>query len=132
MDPNFARKLQDSYEGEMKALQAINQKIAQLGEPRQKLVGQISENKMVQKEMEILEDEAVLYKLVGPVLVKQDLVDAKDNVRKRVEYYEKEMERVQKIQAEHEKEQQGHRAALQKIQSIFETSIKQKTAALKQ
>jgi len=38
---------------------------------RQKLEEQKNENDMVKKELEILDDEAQVYRLVGPVLVKQ-------------------------------------------------------------
>eukprot|EP00850_Spirogloea_muscicola_P024367 SM000701S21273 [mRNA] locus=s701:97:1099:+ [translate_table: standard] len=47
---------------------------------------QHSENDMVQKELELLEDDAAVYKLIGPVLVRQDLVEARANVAKRIEY----------------------------------------------
>lgn len=38
------------------------------------------------QELDILDDESNVYKLIGPVLVKQDLVEAKANVDKRIEY----------------------------------------------
>ena len=43
------------------------------------------ENKRAQ-ELERLEDDANVYKLIGPVLIKQDLVEAKSNVEKRLEF----------------------------------------------
>eukprot|EP00963_Diacronema_lutheri_P001613 scaffold102_cov340-Pavlova_lutheri.AAC.70 len=43
------------------------------------------------QELELLDDEANVYKLVGPALIKQDLVEAKSNVSKRVEYIKNEM-----------------------------------------
>ena len=33
-----------------------------------------------------MEEEAKVYKLVGPVLVKQDLIEARSNVQKRIDY----------------------------------------------
>ena len=33
-----------------------------------------------------MEEEAKVYKLVGPVLVKQDLTEARGNVQKRIDY----------------------------------------------
>lgn len=38
------------------------------------------------QELELLEDDANVFKLIGPVLVKQDLAEAKANVNKRLEY----------------------------------------------
>ncbi|KAF4549798.1 Prefoldin subunit 6-like protein [Elsinoe fawcettii] len=62
---------------------------------RQKLESQQQENKSVQKEFEKLDDDANIYKLVGPVLLKQDTVEAKSTVDGRLEYIEKEIKRVE-------------------------------------
>ena len=43
------------------------------------------------QELELLEDDAVVYKLVGPVLVKQDVTEARVTVKKRLDYITKEM-----------------------------------------
>lgn len=41
---------------------------------------------MIDQELELLEEDANVFKLIGPVLVKQDLAEAKANVNKRIEY----------------------------------------------
>jgi prefoldin beta subunit len=38
------------------------------------------------QELDILDEDTNIYKLIGPVLVKQDWVEAKANVDKRIEY----------------------------------------------
>jgi len=43
------------------------------------------------QELDVLEEDAAVYKLVGPMLIKQDLVEAKSNVSKRLEYIGGEM-----------------------------------------
>lgn len=43
------------------------------------------------QELTMLEAGATVYKLMGPVLVKQDLEEAKQNVGKRIEYITNEM-----------------------------------------
>lgn len=43
------------------------------------------------QELDLLEDEAPVFKLIGPVLMKQDLEEAKQNVVKRLELIEREM-----------------------------------------
>ena len=43
------------------------------------------------QELDLLEEEANVYKLIGPVLVKQDLAEANANVRKRIEYISAEL-----------------------------------------
>ncbi|KAF2224460.1 Prefoldin [Elsinoe ampelina] len=62
---------------------------------RQKLESQQQENKSVQREFEKLSDDANIYKLVGPVLLKQDTVEAKSTVDGRLDYIEKEIGRVE-------------------------------------
>jgi prefoldin beta subunit len=41
--------------------------------------------------MDLLEDDAVIYKLIGPALIKQELGEAKITVDKRLEYINREM-----------------------------------------
>ena len=41
---------------------------------------------VILQELELLDDDANVYKLIGPVLVKQDLAEAKANVNKRLDY----------------------------------------------
>lgn len=36
--------------------------------------------------MDLLEDGAVIYKLIGPALMRQDLKESKDNVNNRIKY----------------------------------------------
>ncbi|GMF34141.1 unnamed protein product [Phytophthora lilii] len=64
---------------------------------------------MVKKELDLLDDEAKVYKLVGPVLLKQDADEAKTNVNKRLEFINNELSKVNtKIEAK-EKEAIGIR-----------------------
>ncbi|KAF1784975.1 Prefoldin [Phytophthora cactorum] len=72
-------------------------------------VQQANENDMVKKELDLLDDEAKVYKLVGPVLLKQDVDEAKSNVNKRLEFINNELSKVNsKIEAK-EKEAVGIR-----------------------
>ena len=41
-----------------------------------------------------MDDDANVFKLVGPALIKQDLVEARSNVDKRLEYIKGEMDRL--------------------------------------
>ncbi|CAI5988633.1 unnamed protein product, partial [Closterium sp. NIES-65] len=56
---------------------------------------QLNENEMVQKELELLEEDAKVFKLIGPVLVPQDLAEARANVGKRLEYISSEVKRLE-------------------------------------
>ena len=50
-----------------------------------------NENEMVKNEMDFLDDSDVVYKLIGPILVKQEIDEAKMTVEKRLEFITKEM-----------------------------------------
>ena len=47
------------------------------------------------QELTLLDDEANVYKLVGPALIKQDPVEAKSNVQKRLDYINGELSRLE-------------------------------------
>jgi len=47
--------------------------------------------KKKKKELKELKEDSVIYKMIGPVLVKQDKADATQNVDKRLEYINGEM-----------------------------------------
>jgi prefoldin beta subunit len=46
------------------------------------------------QELDLLDEDAIVYKLIGPAMIKQDLVEAKTNVSKRLEYIQAEMKRI--------------------------------------
>ena len=58
-----------------------------------------AENEAVMAEFKMLDDDAKVYKLVGPVLAKQDLTDCRSNVQKRIEFIEKEVARLETLEA---------------------------------
>ena len=45
--------------------------------------------------MDLLSSDSKVYKLVGPVLLTVDADEAKDNIAKRIQFIEKELERLQ-------------------------------------
>lgn len=70
-----------------------------------------------------------MFKSVGPVLIKTELIEAKQNVAKRMDYIGKELKRVDELLLSLEKSQDTHREALQKLQHQFQQS--QVKAAMK-
>lgn len=96
MDPAGLRKLEE----EVKALRAVQKQIQEVAGQRETLMTQKTENELVMKELELVKGERPVYKLVGPVLVKQDLDEAKDTITKRLEYIAKQMaDREARLQA---------------------------------
>uniref|UniRef100_A0A6U5LU52 Prefoldin subunit 6 n=1 Tax=Corethron hystrix TaxID=216773 RepID=A0A6U5LU52_9STRA len=61
----------------------------------QTLLQQLNENEMVESELEIVAESPIgdgaVFKLVGPVLMRNDLGDARETVQKRMEFITGEM-----------------------------------------
>ncbi|KAJ8099744.1 Prefoldin [Lipomyces tetrasporus] len=86
---------QTAYEKLTEEFRKIQSDLSTYIEARQKLESQLQENKIVQKEFSILEDDSKIYKLTGPVLVPQDKSEAVINVDKRLEFIESEIKRIE-------------------------------------
>jgi prefoldin beta subunit len=57
-------------------------------------LSQFNENTLVKGELDLLTDTDTVYKLVGPVLMSVDLMEAKENVSKRIEFIEGEIKKI--------------------------------------
>ncbi|KAK0113760.1 hypothetical protein ONS95_014010 [Cadophora gregata] len=84
---------------------------------RQRLESQQQENKAVQKEFEGLDDDANIYKMVGPVLLKQEKTEAVMAVNGRLEFIENEIKRVEKLISDVENKSDAVRTQIIQIQS---------------
>ncbi|RDX43377.1 Prefoldin beta-like protein, partial [Lentinus brumalis] len=91
---------------------------------RQKLDAQLSENELVKKEFASLTDVNTVYKLVEPVLVKQDKAEAKQNVNTRLDFNRSEIKRV-----ETQLKELGDKAEKKKIELVeIQAALQQQTA----
>ncbi|KAG9230312.1 Prefoldin [Amylocarpus encephaloides] len=106
---------------QLQALSAEYQSIQQVLQghvnSRQKLESQQQENRAVQKEFSHLKDDANIYKMVGPVLLKQEKTEAVLAVDGRLEYIENEIKRVEKQIKETEDQSDAVRGQIIKVQS---------------
>ncbi|KAF7912189.1 uncharacterized protein EAF01_001210 [Botrytis porri] len=84
---------------------------------RQKLESQQQENKSVQKEFSALSSDSNIYKLVGPVLLKQDKTEAVMAVDGRLEFIEKEIKRVEQAIKDVQDKSDGLKMEIIKLQS---------------
>uniref|UniRef100_UPI00398F72BC prefoldin subunit 6-like n=1 Tax=Pristiophorus japonicus TaxID=55135 RepID=UPI00398F72BC len=71
-------------------------------------------------ELDLLDAANTIFKLIGPVLVKQDLEEAKSTVAKRLEYISGEIKRYEGQMKELEKKSEQHREPLGKLQQDFQ------------
>ncbi|KAI0555026.1 prefoldin subunit [Xylaria curta] len=87
--------------------QKLQQELQTAVDSRQKIEAQRQENIGVQKEFDRLKDGESIYKLAGPVLLKQDKVEAESTVKGRLEFIGNELERsegqIKEIQEKLEK-----------------------------
>ncbi|KAG7868178.1 hypothetical protein KL918_001836 [Ogataea parapolymorpha] len=90
----------------------LQAELTELVRARQKLETQFQENKIVKQEFDTLDDDAKIYKLVGPVLLPQDNAEANLNVDKRIEFISSDIKRV-------EEKIQQHQQDLSKLQGVI-------------
>ncbi|KAH8166970.1 hypothetical protein CIB48_g1306 [Xylaria polymorpha] len=87
--------------------QKLQQELQSAVDAQQKIEAQRQENIGVQKEFERLKDGESIYKLAGPILLKQDKVEAESTVKGRLEFIGNELERsdsqIKEIQEKLEK-----------------------------
>lgn len=74
---------------------AIQEQLQKVRNDLQIVLGQLTENEMVQQELDLLDSSSNVYKMVGPVLIKNNVDDAKDTVSKRLEFITSERKRLE-------------------------------------
>ena len=91
----------------------------------QLVMSQLTENEMVKQELALLDSSTNVYKMVGPVLIKNSLEDANETVSKRLEFINGEKKRLEAKNTE--LETQGNAIAT-KVQQM-QANLQQMTAA---
>ncbi|KAH6790221.1 prefoldin 6 [Perilla frutescens var. hirtella] len=110
------KALQRDLENKASDLQKLGRESSKNNEVRKKYTIQLGENELVLKELDLLNEDTNVYKLIGPVLVKQDLAEANANVRKRIEYISAELKRLDAIRQDLEEKENSKKEAVIKVQ----------------
>lgn len=71
----------------------------------------------------MLQDDANVYKLVGPILAKQDLDECKNNVQKRIEFIDKEIARLATLETEFQGKVTDKTAKIKKMQNDMQRIV---------
>lgn len=108
----MAAEIQKKLQKELEVFNGLQKEYRKAVAQKQQLDGQLNENKAVKDELLLLKKDSEVYKLIGPVLVKQDLEEAKQNVAKRMEYINKEIKRID-----------GHISALENKQEAIQGNL---------
>ncbi|XP_063289358.1 prefoldin subunit 6 [Pelobates fuscus] len=116
----MAEQLQEKLQAEVTKYQQLQKDISSSMATRQKLEAQLTENNIVNEELALLDDSNTIYKLIGPVLVKQDREEAKSTVTKRLQYINGEIKRHETLMKDMEQRSEQHRATLTKLQQEYQ------------
>jgi prefoldin beta subunit len=121
------QRLVEAEAGEIKKIEAEYQKVVA---GKRQMTEKKSENEMVLNEMNLVsEGSATVYKLVGPIMAKQDLNEAKTNVRTRLEYISKEVDRMDHLENEFNGKVEDKRKMIMKLQNEFKAEAQKMQAA---
>ncbi|XP_054794064.1 prefoldin subunit 6 [Prosopis cineraria] len=115
------RDAQRDLENKANDLSKLQKDIAKNHQLRKKYTIQLGENELVLKELDLLTEGANVYKLIGPVLVKQDLAEANANVRKRIEYISAELKRLDATLQDLEEKQNSKKETILKLQEKIQS-----------
>uniref|UniRef100_A0A673GPQ7 Prefoldin subunit 6 n=1 Tax=Sinocyclocheilus rhinocerous TaxID=307959 RepID=A0A673GPQ7_9TELE len=114
----MAEAIQKKLQSELEKYQQLQKDVSKSMSARQKLEAQLTENNIVKEELALLDIQNTVYKLIGPVLVKQDLDEAKATVSKRLEYINGEIQRYETLLKEMERKSEQHREVLSSLQHV--------------
>lgn len=116
----MAEALQKKLQSELEKYKGMQKDVSKSMSTRQKLEAQLTENNIVKEELDLLETGNTVYKLIGPVLVKQDFEEAKATVAKRLEYINGEIQRYETLLKDMEKKSDQQREVLSSLQQEYQ------------
>ena len=82
---NLGEQMAAEVDSKVQKFRTLQEEIQKLRTDQQLLMQQLSENEMVKQELDLLDDGSQVYKMVGPVLMKNETDDAKQTVNQRLE-----------------------------------------------
>ncbi|XP_027864574.1 prefoldin subunit 6 [Xiphophorus couchianus] len=112
----MAEAIQKKLKAEVEKYTQTQKDVSKSVSARQKLETQMAENNIVKEELDLLESSNTVFKLIGPVLVKQDLDEAKATVAKRLEYINGEIQRYETLLKDYQKKSEQQREVLTSLQ----------------
>jgi len=122
-----------AVDAEVAKFRALQTEIQELRSSQQTLIGQQNENEMVKQELDLLdEDSATVYKMVGPVLMKNDVDDAKQTVDKRLEYITGELKKLDKKVEDAQTKASESGEKIQQMQSAMQQAAAEAARAVAQ
>ena len=115
----MAELIQKQQQGEVEKYQQLQKDLSKSMSGRQKLEAQLTEN-IVKEELALLDGSYVVVKFLGPVLVKQELGEARATVGKRLDYITAEIKRYESQLRDLEQQLERQRETLAQLQQEFQ------------
>jgi prefoldin beta subunit len=126
--------LASTVDSEVMILRTMQESLQKLRTDYQVILGQYTENEMVLEEMKLLEETNTensnstnnnIYKMIGPVLIKQSYDDAVTTITKRIEFIRTERDKIETKITKTETDVQKQAEKIQKLQSTLqETTVR--------
>eukprot|EP00053_Salpingoeca_punica_P001204 m.32479 g.32479 ORF g.32479 m.32479 type:complete len:130 (-) comp10893_c0_seq1:139-528(-) len=124
------RSTEQQFFDEAARFEKLRDEVSKLTRVIEQYDSQLQENNLVKREMALLDGSDNIYKLVGPVLVKQNLDEARTNVDARIDFITKEMTKQEAVLKDTEDRQQALQEKLQRLQESLR-KMKEEAAAKK-
>ena len=129
LPPKLA-ELQQKMENESTEIKKIEAEYQKVMQGKRSLGEKKSENEMVLTELSLIDqDDATVYKLVGPILAKQDFHEAQSSVSARLAYISKEIDRMDHLEKEFIGNVEDKKKNILKLQNEFRAIAQQMQAA---
>jgi prefoldin beta subunit len=135
MDPstNPGHVLASAVDAEIAKFREINARIQTRRNNLQIVVSQLTENQLVFQELEFLnENHHTVYKMIGPVLIKQEKEEARQTVQKRLEYIQNEQKQLEESIQKDETEAEKLAQKIQQMQNTLQQTTAQAVQAIAQ
>jgi prefoldin beta subunit len=127
---NPGNVIASAVDAEVAKFRELQEELEKLHTDVQLLGGQEAENEMVLQELDLISDDSSVYKMVGPVLIKQETEDSRQTVRKRLEFIRGEKEKLQSKVTAKEKRGQELSAKVQQMQAQLQQTTAQAVRAI--
>ena len=110
-------ELYKKYEFKLKEIESLEKEQSRIRLGISSFENKKNENSMVKSELGLLENDDVVYKLIGPILVKQEINEAKLQVDHRLEMINKEINKLDKNYRDNNSKIEENRKSLIEIQN---------------
>ena len=110
-------ELYRQYEFKLKEIESLEKEQSRIRLGISSFENKKNENSMVKSELGFLEEGDVVYKLIGPILVKQDIGEDKLQVDSRLEMIQKEINKLERNYRENTNKIEEKRKATIEIQN---------------